>query len=58
MSNMSYCRFENTTQDMIDCIEHIEDFCFDKSSEIEINAYYKFLNLCKYVVNNYENKEK
>lgn len=58
MSNMSYCRFENTTQYMIDCIEHIEDFCFDESSEIEIKAYYRFLNLCKYVVCKYENKEK
>lgn len=25
MSNMSYCRFENTVPDFVDCTEHIED---------------------------------
>ena len=25
MSNMSYCRFENTYKDLRDCVEHIED---------------------------------
>ena len=25
MSNMSYCRFENTAVDLSDCLEHIED---------------------------------
>ena len=55
---MSYCRFENTTKDMMDCIENIEDFCFDESSETEVNAYYKFFNLCKYVVSNYKNMDK
>jgi hypothetical protein len=25
MSNMSYCRFENTYNDLIDCEEHIGD---------------------------------
>lgn len=25
MSNMSYCRFENTYRDLCDCVEHIED---------------------------------
>lgn len=24
MSNMSYCRFENTVPDFVDCTEHIE----------------------------------
>tara|TARA_R110000765_G_scaffold279029_2_gene376691 strand:- start:36 stop:248 length:213 start_codon:yes stop_codon:yes gene_type:complete len=34
MSNMSYCRFENTTNDLGDCIEAIrdwEDECKDLS---------------------------
>lgn len=26
MSNMSYCRFQNTSQDLADCIEAIRDF--------------------------------
>ena len=25
MSNMSYCRFENTYRDLQDCIEHLDD---------------------------------
>lgn len=25
MSNMSYCRFENTYRELCDCVEHIED---------------------------------
>lgn len=25
MSNMSYCRFENTAKDLEDCIEHMGD---------------------------------
>lgn len=25
MSNMSYCRFQNTQQDFADCLEHIKD---------------------------------
>jgi hypothetical protein len=25
MSNMSYCRFENTLRDLLDCEEHITD---------------------------------
>ena len=25
MANMSYCRFENTVPDFVDCAEHIED---------------------------------
>lgn len=25
MSNMSYCRFENTARDLCDCAEHIQD---------------------------------
>jgi len=26
MSNMSYCRFENTSRDLDDCIDALEDF--------------------------------
>lgn len=34
MSNMSYCRFQNTLMDFRDCYEHI----FDANSEDEICA--------------------
>ena len=25
MANMSYCRFQNTLPDLVDCLEHISD---------------------------------
>ena len=25
MSNMSYCRFENTLRDLEDCVDHMDD---------------------------------
>ncbi len=57
MSNMSYCRFENTTQDMQDCLDALaegletgatlEDFKKTLSSSQEQRAFEKFLNLCQ-----------
>mgnify|MGYP000513019022 CR=1 FL=1 len=37
MSNMSYCRFENTAADMRDCLEAMQDenFDFDELNEPE-----------------------
>ena len=32
MSNMSYCRFQNTSRDLMDCIEAINDDTEDLSS--------------------------
>jgi hypothetical protein len=33
MSNMSYCRFENTSQDLTDCYENIFDDLTDNAYE-------------------------
>jgi hypothetical protein len=33
MANMSYCRFENTYNDLIDCLEHIETPCENERDE-------------------------
>ena len=38
MSNMSYCRFENTSRDLEDCIEAIENGEINELSEYEIEA--------------------
>lgn len=35
MSNMSYCRFQNTLSDLLDCLDHIID---DELSEDEERA--------------------
>lgn len=51
MSNMGYCRFENTYLDLDDCFEHIED---DDLSENE-QAYRKqLISLCKTIVDETE----
>ena len=36
MSNMSYCRFENTGRDLDDCIDAIENGEIDELNEYEI----------------------
>jgi hypothetical protein len=33
MSNMSYCRFENTANDLEDCMEHMYDDTLSNSEE-------------------------
>ena len=51
MPNMSYCRFENTTKDMRDCINAIEDGETNELSSYEINALKDFLSLAREITN-------
>ena len=44
MSNMSYCRFENTLRDLQDCLEHIND---DDMSADEIRARTTLIKTCE-----------
>jgi len=48
MSNMSYCRFENTLKDLRDCARTMSDFSFKPSelSEEERRAMYQLIDLC------------
>ena len=48
---MSYCRFENTTKDMQDCINAIEDRETDELSNYEVNALSEFLDLAREITN-------
>lgn len=43
MSNMSYCRFENTVRDLEDCAEHMFDDLF---SDEEVMARTRLIELC------------
>ena len=52
MSNMSYCRFENTTSDMEDCVEQLRDRTLDDLNEYEIASLGNFLSLAKEIVDN------
>ena len=45
MANMSYCRFENTTRDMQDCINAIEEGDTRDLSRYEASALREFLDL-------------
>lgn len=53
MANMSYCRFENTTRDMQDCINAIEEGETTELSRYEASALREFLDLAD-VIKEYE----
>lgn len=64
MSNMSYCRFENTVQDMQDCINALDEGLNDleammrsASSWQEAHAMKRFIELCREVAETYEEDE-
>jgi hypothetical protein len=48
MSNMSYCRFHNTLQDLRDCNEHLFD---DDLSEEEEKERERLIRLCREIAN-------
>ena len=47
MSNMGYCRFHNTVQDLYNVQEHLQD---TDLSESESDKRKELLNLCKQIV--------
>lgn len=57
MPNMSYCRFENTVNDMQDCLNAIEDNECNSLSEYEIKALQHFLELGRVIVDHEDNIE-
>jgi len=50
MPNMSYCRFENTVNDMQDCLNAIEDREVNDLSSYEVMALQHFLELGRVIV--------
>jgi len=51
MSNMSYCRFENTARDLEDCLDVIQNGEInDLGSQYEVDALEQLLDLCRDVV--------
>ena len=49
---MSYCRFENTTRDMEDCVEQLRERTLDDLNEYELRSLGSFLDLAKEIVDN------
>jgi len=52
MSNMSYCRFRNTLQDLRDCQENFSDL--DSHSKDEISARKSLYKVCCQIAQDYE----
>lgn len=52
MSNMSYCRFENTLSDLLDCEEALEE-AGTELSESEERARRELIEACKRIVDDY-----
>lgn len=50
MSNMGYCRFQNTLPDLRDCYHHMDD---DKLSAEERRARKWLIDLCRRIVDDY-----
>jgi hypothetical protein len=50
MANMSYCRFENTFKDLLDCYYNINSFC----SENEHEYRQRLVELCQSIVDEYD----
>ena len=60
MANMSYCRFQNTAQDLRDCVNALEDaFDYDDLdlSNDETYAMQRMRNLCQKFLDAYEQLE-
>jgi hypothetical protein len=53
MANMSYCRFENTLSDLLDCYDSLDE---DVVSKSEIRAREKLIRLCRKIAEKYSNK--
>lgn len=47
MANMSYCRFENTSRDLRDCVNALEDIAYEGISKREWHYAKTIRNLCE-----------
>ena len=54
MANMSYCRFENTLQDLQDCYEHLNATDISRSED---RARYDLVELCRQILEEWESYE-
>lgn len=54
MSNMSYCRFENTAGDLADCWEHFDNF--EELSESEAKARKRIIKLACEIAESYSDE--
>jgi len=53
MSNMSYCRFENTLSDLLECYDNMDD---DDLSETEARCRIRLIQTCRNMLEDYEHE--
>lgn len=53
MSNMSYCRFRNTLNDLRDCYDNMDE----ETSEEEMKARERLIALCARIAEDYEREK-
>lgn len=51
---MSYCRFENTSADLEDCYDAIENDELENLSDYEVDGFLKLVDYCKRITSMYE----
>lgn len=54
MGNMSYVRFENTYDDLLDCFDHLED---EDLSQSEQRSRMRLIDLCRRIAEAYPEEE-
>ena len=54
MGNMSYCRFENTARDLVDCVNAINRGDIHDLNNYEIDGLKDILDLAEQIVDNRE----
>lgn len=57
MSNMAYCRFENTLPDLQDCADALDNYGTADLSESERRAANQLIALCKRIALDYARKD-
>lgn len=53
MSNMSYCRFQNTALDLYDCVDFLRSDDPEEMSIEEQKAFARIIKLAKEIAENY-----
>ena len=53
MSNMSYCRFGNTFNDLQDCYDALNENSLDDLSELEKKYAIRLIKMCRDIADDY-----
>ncbi len=56
MSNMSYCRFQNTLTDLEDCLEVLANNGLDDLSDEEVKAAERLIKICTEISQDFDSE--